>query len=832
MKRMYLMKVMAAVAMGLVVTSCNKNDFGGRPEISKEDAMANAEMQLGVEIDPNQDWKMTAAATANVTVNETFGETYTVKVFSNNPLADETGYVLVKGDVKSGQTFKADFVYPSGISKLVVGITDSKGFTFYRVGAVENGVLNVVFGSNESAAPARRSQASPAVAEIVQPYDETWVATYCASATEPNSTNVEANSSALWYPNQGGHLQSLIYNNYYTGAGDDAKNYYLTNIKPYFDKCGNNIFSMSQDDQRACLELLKAYTEGLNFWGITLNTVYDFKITGTWNGEIRVAGSEGLTDNGVETHAERTVVVTGTWNITEDQRIGSKGLIVIANGGKINVAEGKSLNLVNQARLVVLPGGLLTGAGKVEVNNGNDAGLENFNGGTIDVAKFNNNFGKFYNYGKFLVNEYEGGAQESNFYNHALVNIHHFAAPSEGSTANARIFNGCQFYVQNNARIRNYEGVQGSSLIVDGELMFSSSMDGTSTPSYVGLEAGAYVQCNTLYNNGTSWSGPTDNGYAVVKIGQITYLNWEQEHPENGGYFENNIYVELVDGTNVPDGNGYHQTNPSDVDNYKVSIANYKFFNIVANAFNNGTTALKGNGHVTKVVSGNTEIIPADTDFGKGTKGCTPGYNGDVPEEKEENAIWSYAFEDTWKGDYDLNDVVLKAQEDGNNIVLKLVAAGATLDLNIRLYEYDVNGENGYGSSYQVLKYNDFEEIHEMLGVDHGTMVNTGGTTVNTNTVPTFTIAKSDKYQADKLRLAIYSQSQGEVRLSGSGDSPFGVIIPWDWKWPTERTNITKAYNKKDAPEAQTDQSFRTFAESAGSAGLWFKYPTGSVVNK
>ena len=36
----------------------------------------------------------------------------------------------------------------------------------------------------------------------------------------------------------------------------------------------------------------------------------------------------------------------------------------------------------------------------------------------------------------------------------------------DSSTANARIFNGCQFYVKNNARIRNYEGMNGSALIV------------------------------------------------------------------------------------------------------------------------------------------------------------------------------------------------------------------------------------------------------------------------------------------------------------------------------------------------------------------------------
>ena len=67
-------------------------------------------------------------------------------------------------------------------------------------------------------------------------------------------------------------------------------------------------------------------------------------------------------------------------------------------------------------------------------------------------------------------------------------------------------------------RIRNYEGIQGSALICDGELMLSGSEDGTTDASYVGLQAGALVKCGTPYNNGTSWGGATHSGYAVLDI--------------------------------------------------------------------------------------------------------------------------------------------------------------------------------------------------------------------------------------------------------------------------------------------------------------------------
>ena len=323
------------------------------------------------------------------------------------------------------------------------------------------------FGSFAQAASSRvaytRSQSSPACPDITQPYDEAWVANYNQTATEPNSTNVADDYDNTTYAVNWTVVNAL--------TGDEWT------LKDNLMNSGK-----SWEEQLAWM------LENRPNW-LTYNQdesyVTNFKISGTWDGDINVAGSEGSSSPG----AERTIVVTGTWNITADQRIGSLGKIIIANGGTVNVASGKTLNMVNEARLVVLPGGTLTGAGKVEVNNGNAAGLENYNGGTIDVATFNNNFGKFYNYGQFLVTEYQGGAKESNFYNHALVNVG--SVGGTGSTANARVFNACQFYVQNNARLRNYEGVMGSALIVAGQFMPFGSEDGTSDPSYVGLAAGA-----------------------------------------------------------------------------------------------------------------------------------------------------------------------------------------------------------------------------------------------------------------------------------------------------------------------------------------------------
>ena len=618
-----------------------------------------------------------------------------------------------------------------------------------------------------------RSQSNPTCPNITQPYNQEWVTSYCETAKEPNAENTTDN------------YDNTTYETNYGAGGPNSIDWndpqQVKDRKYFFGDDGNT------DSWET--RLAWALENHPNWITYKKDETYvtNFKITSTYNGFISVAGSEGIIDNGTLSGAERTIVITGTWNITEDQRIGSLGKIIIANGGTVNVASGKMLNMVNQARLVVLPGGKLTGQGSVEVNNGNAEGKENYNGGTIDVAVFNNNFGKLYNYGKFLVNEYQGGAKESNFYNHSLVAIDHFAGT--GSTANARVFNACQFYVKNNARIRNYEGLAGSALIVDGQLMFSSSEDGTNTPTYVGLAAGALVKANTLYNNGTSWTGPTEGGYAVLSIGKFDYMNWEQEHPENGGYFINNIYLQADDLTNVPDGNGMQQKTDNGTEYYTMSQAKYKFEKIVANAGGNG------NGNTKVINKGTTEIIPADEDFEKGVKGCTPGFKGNPPSEEEESEdVVRVIAEDMGdqatneSSDFDFNDVVFDVEYvSASEAKVTILAAGGTLPLTVG-WDGDETNESGY------IEY----EVHNLLGYSETMIINTNSNVGNhIDGVKPKTITVSGSFNKDNLAVGanaipvkVRKNNKWYTIVAPQGKAAGKLCVGTDYKWCNERQDI------------------------------------------
>lgn len=213
----------------------------------------------------------------------------------------------------------------------------------------------------------------------------------------------------------------------------------------------------------------------------------------------------------------------------------------------------------------------------------------------------------------------------------------------------------------------------------------------------------------------------------------------------------------------------------------------------------------------------------------------------EIPVEELGKPIYSYAFEDTNGGDYDMNDVVIRAREsaDGTKMILKFVAAGATLDLNVRLYPNAGADGMTYGETFKVLDRNGKTEIHEMFNADHGYMINTNGGDANCASATPFEI-EIDKAtygitDASKLRLAIYApQHNVEMRLSGAGTMPYGLIVPGNWKWPQEYINIKRAYSNKNTNEAEADQSFENYGsrhdDNQEHAVWWFMYPTDNLV--
>lgn len=85
---------------------------------AKEEAEKNFPVK---NIHPDQDWVMATSRTLNVTVNEKTGETYTIKVFNDNPFDTESDVrLLAQKEVKDGQFATIKFDAPTILERVYV----------------------------------------------------------------------------------------------------------------------------------------------------------------------------------------------------------------------------------------------------------------------------------------------------------------------------------------------------------------------------------------------------------------------------------------------------------------------------------------------------------------------------------------------------------------------------------------------------------------------------------------------------------------------------------------------------------------------------------------
>lgn len=160
-----------------------------------------------------------------------------------------------------------------------------------------------------------------------------------------------------------------------------------------------------------------------------------------------------------------------------------------------------------------------------------------------------------------------------------------------------------------------------------------------------------------------------------------------------------------------------------------------------------------------------------------------------VEEPQMAPVIYSYAFEDSWIADYDMNDVVLKVKEYEQNpdyLEVTLCCTGASYDLTVYMHYKDERGndvnEKIFGG----------QEVHVVLGSTAGIFVNTGeGENHEYRSPQTVKVKKPADFNGI-VDLWIKSPERN-VHVSKEMD-PHGVLIPYDWRWPKERICIKDAY--------------------------------------
>lgn len=503
--------------------------------------------------------------------------------------------------------------------------------------------------------------------------------------------------------------------------------------------------------------------------------------------------------------------------------------LVVASGGKI-ILDGNT-DMSNAGRIVVMAGGSIEAADGINPAFNVNNGAACYNAGTIDFdGQLNVNGSDTYNKGTITVDVLRNtsGGKFTNF-GHITARTNMQVADSYNST----IINGCYMHFTEDAGIGTLTLLDNSRLEVDGRAEFNQA-----TQTLYNLSE---IKAGAIYINSTKFAGPTASGsFAIVKT-ETVWANQGADLSASGNiYFDWNPESEggLVNHQGVADFN-------STVDNGYTTLSYIKGLNL------NYTTE-----------NSSTLIIPKGDCTGMG---YNPGGGGGKI--YGDPAVYTYAFEDqTLNTDYDMNDVVLKVSYvvkekgtgenagkviyDKTQLKVQLVAAGATYEIKAKI-----------GNAYLF----DGKEIHLAMGQNKGMMINTGGTGGNSvsGVAPAeCTVAAPAGWNGkfEELPVSIEVSTTNKTYAFPNNDIyPHVVMIPVDWAWPTERTNIkdaypgsgtntvtnkyTATYTNKETNELVTAEFTNTFLENSFAAWAtstaaervgngWYNSPSGAKTMK
>ena len=335
MKKVYLMKGIAVMALGLTIASCSKDVFDPNALQAQNEEAFNNNFQKSVlnnqEIDPDQTWSTAEQAKVSVSVNLDYGEEYTVYITAGNVDLSNSAYLGV-ATIKSGNIAEISFAKPSDVVYLQAICYDKDSHATVKPFYMEGTTASVSFGDVTTKSNRAVSTGNRWSIDVQSMPDLSAYTTGTTAINDENNTTNPANTVTK----------------YEIPAGTTwSKN----------------------------IPLLQSGS------GISLYVKGTLNVTGgqgtEWDGNIGKMVSRQMVNGGC------TIVVApgGVVNIND-------GCALITNA---NNNEGTT------GMIFVEAGGTIQGAGNLLFANGTQ--VSSYNAGTIKVANINVNGGTLYNAG-------------------------------------------------------------------------------------------------------------------------------------------------------------------------------------------------------------------------------------------------------------------------------------------------------------------------------------------------------------------------------------------------------------------------------------------------
>ena len=807
------MRGFAALMLIAGFSSCVKDVDGLTPAQEEEKAKENAELQLGLNIPDGQTWEMSTQVSANVTIDLESSEKYRVGICDKNPITFSDAKFYVFKEAENG-SISTKFTAPKGKSEFYVVTYNSKNQSLVNKVEAVNGVINA--NISYTSASSRAMRGANRATEHGITFPDAPAATDYATAAPVGTEDIRD------------------YNGYYGGKGTFYADENSDGKQVQINSTGGVIYFV----KKSSAEHVTIAPNPLYMAGGT-RAPYDNSLS--W---------DDPNQNRPLTPAERTHIyvcpgVTLKLNANDAKNLQTGVMIYIANGATLETEGYLVLNT-----LCIYNAGTIKVHGDLTLNASNVKGSPDisvlYNQGTIDVDGYlspqNGNCyvvnekkitaDKFGSEGSGSLWNVTGG--EIDITNSTVVNSNSNGWVNDGKyTTNTFLYNAGSVDVYNSCKLTvksNFEINLGDSptsafynegaIVCEKDFLFSG-------PGRIIMASGALLDVQ---------------GTATMQIcNPRKYGIWGPESVAEGApwaVFKANQVVAGKDDQGLISYGG------------KLAIVCNSHFDqgwkgqypIIAGGGEDGS----GPTELTIYKGGAQPNIPAIE-----PSECNPGFKpGPGPDPVPEPEVYSYAFEDQiYNGDYDMNDVVLKVsyhavreqgvikEIDESKLDIKLVASGATFNIKVYLGQRDANGKP---IENPVALFGD-QEIHAAFGVSEGVMVNTGRNIANVVTLTGVTPPTGWNGDFKNLDIWIWvnpgSGSASETQIFYLTDKekpvPYAIMIPADWKWPTERTCITKAY-----PGAATSTegvynkefSFAKWAETPDDQRTdnmkeWFKHP-------
>ena len=126
-------KIVYLLSLGMIMlSSCQEFDYGDLPTPIDEEAIRNATLALGVNIDTSHDWSTTESGSITITADADLEDIVKVQILTESPFFNANANVLTEVKATKGETVTLQYDAPKTHTRLIAACVSSKGDYFIK----------------------------------------------------------------------------------------------------------------------------------------------------------------------------------------------------------------------------------------------------------------------------------------------------------------------------------------------------------------------------------------------------------------------------------------------------------------------------------------------------------------------------------------------------------------------------------------------------------------------------------------------------------------------------------------------------------------------------